>query len=74
VDAQHRTALAGIRLLKIGSSFDNLSGNLKKLLTTYKCKKRAMARFLTPLVINQGDLVVLNYFNSDKTDCEDWFA
>lgn len=66
--AQQYTALAGIRLINIGSSFDNLSRNLKKLLTTCKSKKRAMARFLTPLVISQGEWVFLNYFNSDKTD------
>jgi hypothetical protein len=51
VSAQHRTALAGIRLLKIGSSFDNLNENLKNLLITTKCKKRAEARFLTPQVL-----------------------
>ena len=66
--AQQYTALAGIRLIYIGSNFDNLSRNLKKLLTLSECKKRAMARFLTPLVISQGEWVFFNYFNSDKTD------
>jgi nitrate reductase assembly molybdenum cofactor insertion protein NarJ len=72
VFAQQDTALAGIRLLNIGTTFNNLNKFLEKFEAfDPKQKSEHKARFFE--IPNRLGLC-LDYFKSDKTDCEDWFA
>lgn len=70
--AQQHTALAGIRLLNIGFRDENLNKYFEKFHPIdLKQKSEHKARFFE--IPNRLGWC-LDYFKSDKTDCEDWFA